>query len=352
MNIFNIKNLLFYGGIEKNEYKKIKNQILLTNRTTAMIFSIFALCLIAVMFFLSVFMPEFSNSSSVYLIGVIVSLVIYLLALFGKQIPILISISFYLAEFFYMTYGLALGLITRSDQQTTTFMVMLILLPLIFIDRPIITDIIMFVFITVFCAGAYNLKADSIKYVDIVDAIIFGLLSIASGTTIIRVRIKEFILEHDLKRSSETDILTGLKNRNSYERKLKLYNGAFNDSIACIYFDVNGLHALNNSKGHEAGDQMLQYIAQAIQSSFGLSDTFRIGGDEYVVIVKDMTYLEMSNKLNEIIETIEDKGYHVAIGYELQFRENFNMDSLIKTAEQNMYDDKEEYYKNHNRRGR
>ncbi len=345
-----ITNLLFYGGTDREEYNNIKEKILRTNRTTALFFSVFALCLIGFMYFASLNLEEFSDSRPVYIIGVVISFLIFLLSFWGNRINIFINIAVYLAEFFYLSYGLLIGLVTRADQQTTTFMIMIILLPLIFVDRPIITDAIMCIFVIIFCIGAYRLKAEDIKYVDIIDALVFGALSLASGTTIIRIKIKEYCMEHNFKHMSETDILTGLKNRNYYERKLKTYGDEFIDSIACIYFDVNGLHDVNNNEGHEAGDKMLQYIAGKIQEVFGTTNTFRIGGDEYVAIVKDITYLELSNTLNGLVKSIEDHGYNVAWGYDIQSKEHYNIDFLIKSAEANMYTKKREYYKHHNRR--
>ena len=51
-----------------------------------------------------------------------------------------------------------------------------------------------------------------------------------------------------------------------------------------VYIDVVGLHEINNHLGHKAGDGMLCAVAGAMQRMFPLADTYRIGGDEFVVL--------------------------------------------------------------------
>ena len=60
---------------------------------------------------------------------------------------------------------------------------------------------------------------------------------------------------------SEIDMLTGVRNRNSYEQNLSIYPSLCKKNLSCIFADLNGLHELNNTKGHEAGDKMLQFVA-------------------------------------------------------------------------------------------
>lgn len=67
------------------------------------------------------------------------------------------------------------------------------------------------------------------------------------------LKFQRFLYARKVTILSETDLLTGLFNRNSYERKLKVYSSMCNQVFACIYVDVNGLHEINNTKGHVAG---------------------------------------------------------------------------------------------------
>ena len=82
--------------------------------------------------------------------------------------------------------------------------------------------------------------------------------------------------------------LTGLNNRNCYEWMIQTYPNMCKSSLSCIYIDVNGLHELNNTQGHKAGDDMLSYIAQVTQKYFGMQNAYRIGGDEFCVLLKSV----------------------------------------------------------------
>ncbi len=339
-----IKNLLL-GNVSNKKYEDNYIDITNYNNKISIIFSIFAFSLISIMLLLSAFKQEFNSSQIVYFVGVAGSICIFILAIMGKKELKYTWISVYIAENFFLLYGLAIGLFTRTDTQTTTFMVMMVLLPIIFVDRPIITGGLLTIYITIFTIGAYYLKAESVRFVDMVDALIFGLLAIVSGATVNIMKIREFVLESKLKVMSETDQLTGLKNRNSFEWKLQSYENNFREKICCIYVDINGLHQLNNTMGHKVGDEMLQYIAKEMQHIFGTQYTYRIGGDEYVSFIFDTDVNYLDDMLDRLNYKISEKNYHLAIGTAIQTVDEYNILQLIKTAEIKMYDEKSKYYK-------
>ena len=66
------------------------------------------------------------------------------------------------------------------------------------------------------------------------------------------------------------------------------------DCLTCVYADANGLHELNNSQGHEAGDKMLKSVARALAEEFEDGSVFRIGGDEFCILTdsREESYAE------------------------------------------------------------
>lgn len=139
------------------------------------------------------------------------------------------------------------------------------------------------------------------------------------------------------------DALTDLKNRNAYQRTLSHYETAQNNQLCCIYMDANGLHDLNNTLGHEAGDAMLRTIATLLKEFFGSEDTYRIGGDEFVAFTHDLSEDEVKSRLAKMDALLSEKSYHVSAGY--AFREGKPMlQQMIKAAEQAMYEAKRRYY--------
>jgi len=143
------------------------------------------------------------------------------------------------------------------------------------------------------------------------------------------------------------DALTGLKNRNSYQLTI----AKAGDISGCVYLDANGLHELNNEHGHAAGDTMLQAVSKELQAAFGTSDTYRIGGDEFVALCRNgdsaTTSATMQEQARGLCARIDEQGYHVSVG--MAWRDTppssaVALNSLITEAEQAMYADKRRYY--------
>ncbi|OLC67207.1 MAG: hypothetical protein AUH79_04645 [Betaproteobacteria bacterium 13_1_40CM_4_64_4] len=88
---------------------------------------------------------------------------------------------------------------------------------------------------------------------------------------------------------AQHDILTGLPNRALLNQRLKqiVAQAARNDhQVACLFLDFDHFKRINDTLGHDAGDQLLQAVAQRLTSAVRESDTVaRLGGDEFVLIL-------------------------------------------------------------------
>lgn len=109
-----------------------------------------------------------------------------------------------------------------------------------------------------------------------------------------------------LKHQAETDPLTGLLNRGSFDRLLA-HRGP---DIALMMVDVDLFKQINDSYGHETGDKVLRRVADALTKTFRNTDyVCRVGGDEFAVILTEMQ-LEMrsvvASKLEAILATLAE----------------------------------------------
>jgi len=92
--------------------------------------------------------------------------------------------------------------------------------------------------------------------------------------------------EKKLKYISLHDQLTGLYNRAYFEEELKRLNSSREYPITIIAADVNGLKLVNDTVGHDKGDELLTACAQVLKRTFRSSDILaRVGGDEFVVLL-------------------------------------------------------------------
>lgn len=96
-------------------------------------------------------------------------------------------------------------------------------------------------------------------------------------------------LREQLKAESVTDCLTGLYNRRGFftlaENSLELA-GRMGFRATCLYFDLDGFKTVNDTLGHEEGDNVLRETASVLRKTFRMSDIKgRVGGDEFAVLM-------------------------------------------------------------------
>lgn len=176
-----------------------------------------------------------------------------------------------------------------------------------------------------------------------ITVIIFIILALLILYWIITSLRKSAEINEKFKIMAKYDALTGILNRNSYHERIdKLTEDE--GLMTCIYIDVNGLHEINNHLGHQAGDTMLKDIAASILDSFSDKDVFRIGGDEFVVLCKDLGSQEVKNRIQHIRSKLIKKGYEISIGIASANCDS-NINNIINQAEERMYADKREFYR-------
>ena len=141
----------------------------------------------------------------------------------------------------------------------------------------------------------------------------------------------------------DRDVLTDLYNRNRYERDLKEDLPKHIENLACIYIDVNGLHEINNTEGHDQGDIMLKTVAEEIRNCFATEYLYRTGGDEFIVFLPEKGETKAKLLCGELEKKLSEKGYHISVGIQWE-RDVLSLADMIKAAEKKMYAEKKRYY--------
>lgn len=157
--------------------------------------------------------------------------------------------------------------------------------------------------------------------------------------------------EEHLIRVAMTDEMTRLFNRRSYEEDLIEYrNGTLPHDFVLFSLDVNGLKTVNDSKGHTAGDELIKGAADCMALSVGnRGKAYRTGGDEFMAVVYTDDPEEVRNlmlkKASEWHGVFTDE-LAVSVGYAAcKDYPNATVDELEHFADENMYAEKEKYYK-------
>lgn len=149
------------------------------------------------------------------------------------------------------------------------------------------------------------------------------------------------------KRMAYMDSMTGLGNRAAFEQELKKEKAS--EKLTCILFDSNNLKEINDNYGHQEGDQVIIEIAECLRRVFGSSGgCFRIGGDEFVVLLKDRSETEVRKKLAELEELICEKNrdrrvpFGIASGYAMGQGRDVDLSELFGEADKKMYENKKQ----------
>lgn len=101
------------------------------------------------------------------------------------------------------------------------------------------------------------------------------------------------------------DSLTGIKNSTAYSEataKLNQEINCGNPQFGVLVVDINNLKNANDSYGHNVGDELIVHTAKILMETFKTSTTFRIGGDEFVVVLTGKDYDNYRNALSRLDE--------------------------------------------------
>lgn len=181
-------------------------------------------------------------------------------------------------------------------------------------------------------------KSDLVNTVTVLETVSYFIAS----------KITNYRLMAELEHASCYDALTGLHNRNACMEKIDFLM-QHSSSIGIVYADVNGLKEINDTRGHQAGDEALQRAAHLLAKCYGSENAYRMGGDEFLVLmplVKELDFKASFRRLRELVGREQDLS--IALGSDW-VADTTHLNEAICRTDQRMYSDKVEYY---NRRGK
>ncbi len=151
-------------------------------------------------------------------------------------------------------------------------------------------------------------------------------------------------------RQSRHDALTGLPNRRAFEERLpvELARASRHDRpLALCLLDLDGFKGVNDRLGHPAGDEVLRAVARILNESRVADDCFRIGGDEFAILMPDTSRGEATVAAERIAEAVQGAGLgEGGIGASLGIAtgDDRDSDSLLAAADQELLAAKDRLY--------
>ncbi|EIF2705209.1 transporter substrate-binding domain-containing protein [Vibrio alginolyticus] len=142
-----------------------------------------------------------------------------------------------------------------------------------------------------------------------------------------------------LYRQSNTDNLTGLRNRRALQVK---YRKGVNKDLSILYLDINHFKRINDTYGHRAGDEVLQLLALKIHYVWS-GRCYRIGGDEFILLgyptqaeltraMRELSRINVKGKLCSDLESIS-----ISIGFSAKRERHMSLEQAMHLADEDMY---------------
>ena len=162
-----------------------------------------------------------------------------------------------------------------------------------------------------------RLAMKGIYQTDIISSLVVIVFFTLSSAVIISnfsiMRKREVENEYELvkaKSAANTDPLTGVKSKHAYQEFIEKLDFEIqndtSDVFSVIVCDVNNLKTINDTQGHQAGDELIKKACHMICVTFKHSPVFRIGGDEFVVILRGSDYEGRHQILGGFEKMVED----------------------------------------------
>ncbi len=186
--------------------------------------------------------------------------------------------------------------------------------------------------------GFYGVDNPPVKLLDYTS----NMLQIMGYFIVSSIRRRNLVRE--LEQMSYSDQLTKLGNRFAMERYVAdVPRGA---SFGVVYCDITGLKKVNDTLGHQAGDQLILRASEVLREEFSEYGLFRIGGDELLALCADIGEDELKQKVEHMKADMKQKDVVMAVGTVWQEDWKLGLDILLTESESRMYEEKAAYYKN------
>ncbi|NQY93719.1 MAG: GGDEF domain-containing protein, partial [Campylobacteraceae bacterium] len=161
---------------------------------------------------------------------------------------------------------------------------------------------------------------------------------------------------HDeLKELSNRDPMTNLYNRrylSEVSNELFLLSKRNNSALSVLMIDIDKFKYINDSYGHDIGDEVIKLLANTLTQSLRETDIVaRLGGEEFVIILPETNLKGAEKKAEEIRQTVEELSYNISTSKKREFtvsigvseynKTDISFDTLLKKADKALYEAKE-----------
>ena len=153
-----------------------------------------------------------------------------------------------------------------------------------------------------------------------------------------------------MDRAANIDALTKVRNKRAYDTEVTRLNES-TQPYGIVMVDMNGLKVVNDTYGHEKGNVSINTVCKTICQVFKHSPVYRVGGDEFIVILENNDYEERASLIQSLFDTFRQNSNDdslepwervtAAVGSAIYDSEtDDSVDAVLKRADSAMYENK------------
>lgn len=350
-----IRNIKYYGNTS-TEYGECKDMIEENNHLMVRCISLWGSVILLSLGTLTYLLPMIEPFRLLYFFSGTAILGSWL---FSKMPRCSYTFLAYLQALILYAFSTGLAL-AYPDERSTVSVIMLPLLSMLLIDR--FDRIVLFnmEFTAIYCILVTFLKNPRIGSYEVFGMLVSLVLSLFSNYFVQSKAIRNMLsakrnqkliiqlhaAKRELQLKSEVDQLSGLLNRGTFVSRVEdaLKEKKYGVSALCL-LDIDHFKEVNDTYGHQRGDEVISAVASALRTLFGKRHTIgRIGGDEFVVYLSGFESAEqigekmriLNKRLNATVVG-EVKSIPVSVGISLACDAKDNFEKLYHQADQALY---------------
>ena len=342
-----LRDYFCYCGIEKEEYRLLKKNAYISNFEVWKILNFLMTGAFTILFVISFFDTMMVVNQIFYGAMLVYSIIVTVLFFFLKKDSIAGQLLIYLSISVLLLFG-AFITANKPHYPALTFIAFLLISPLFMIDKPYWMSLELVIASTIFLVWMYFVKDHEIFLVDLINTISFTLVAIFIHIIVNSLRIKEFVLIHEISIQKDIDDLTGLKNKASLTRDINAFIERDTPYKQGIFFvlDIDGFKEFNDTYGHDVGDVILEQLGKYLKDKFGNEEIVgRFGGDEFIIFIKnnaDVRYAtkianELSSEVAEKIKLPNNEKLSISMGISIYRGAEKNYSEVFKKADIALY---------------
>ncbi len=335
------------AGYTEPVYSNFRTEIIFQNSRLVKESTFIGSIVMSLLTISSFFVKSVSKVTPLYLITAIMFTAIFLLIRrMGSKngtVTLICNYAFLLTAFFF-----AIGLdVIQNNPTATTVCVLLVALPLLIVDKPYRENLFFLMITLAFIFESVFIKQSPKASIDVLNAISFFVVGCFLGYKHNQMMLRNFMNQRLLENQRDTDTLTALYNKGAMENKVVSFLRKMDVTASMMVIDLDNFKYVNDTYGHQAGDEILVEIGHMLLDLFRSSDLIsRFGGDEFIVFMPMMDNRKiLEQKAQQILDGVseiriqEDAEYraHICIGIAAYPHDGGSYEELFKNADEAMY---------------